>query len=231
MWRKITDAVFHKEHFWRRTLAVIPAVILMGFALSWLLPIDLGADPFTMMNKAISGRIGISLGSWQALLNCILLVFVLIFGGRNLGVGTLANMLLVGYSVDFFSWVWSRVLPANFFAGTGVRMGVLFPALALFILAAAFYMAVDMGTSPYDAIPFIIARRIKKLPFRLIRIGYDFAVIGIACAFGGKLQIVTVLMALSLGPVVTWVSGFGSRVFPKLFGAASAAEGSKNENV
>lgn len=207
MWRdKIISIVFHKEHFWRRTLTVIPAVILMGFALSWLLPIDLGADPFTMMNKAISGRVGISLGSWQALLNCILMVIVLLSGGRDLGVGTLANMLLVGYSVDFFSWIWGRVLPADFFAATGVRMGVLFPALALFVFAAAVYMAVDMGTSPYDAIPFIIARHVKKLPFRLIRMGYDFAVIGIACAFGGKLQVVTVLMALSLGPVVTWVS-------------------------
>lgn len=217
MWQKIIGAVFHKDHFWRRTLVVIPAVILMGFALSWLLPVDLGADPFTMMNKAISEKIGISLGSWQALLNCILLVFVLIFGGRNLGVGTLANMLLVGYSVDFFSWIWSRMLPVGFFDSMGVRMGVLFPALALFVFAAAVYMAVDMGTSPYDAIPFIIARHVKKLPFRLIRIGYDLAVIGIACAFGGKPQIVTVLMALSLGPVVTWVSSFGGKVFPKLF--------------
>lgn len=220
MWQKIIDAVFHKKHFWRRTLVVVPAVILMGFALSWLLPVDLGADPFTMMNKAISEKIGISLGSWQALLNCILLVFVLIFGGRNLGVGTLANMLLVGYSVDFFSWVWDRMLPAGFFDSMGVRMGVLFPALALFVFAAAVYMAVDMGTSPYDAIPFIIARHVKKLPFRLIRIGYDLVVIGIACAFGGKPQIVTVLMALSLGPVVTWVSGFGGKVFPKLFCSA-----------
>lgn len=217
MWKKVIDGVFHKEHFWRRTLTVISAVILMGFALSWLLPVGLGADPYTMMNKAISGKIGISLGSWQALLNCILLLFVLVFGGRNIGVGTLANMLIVGYSVDFFSWVWSKALPADFFDGVGVRMGVLFPALALFILAAAVYIAVDMGTSPYDAIPFIIASRAGKLPFRLIRIGYDFAVIGIACAFGGKLQIVTVLMALSLGPVVTWVSAFGKKAFPKLF--------------
>lgn len=209
--------MWNKEHFWRRTTVVIPATVLMGFALSWLLLVNLGADPYTMMNKAISDRIGLNFGSWQAILNCVLLVIVLIFGGRNLGIGTLANMLLVGYSVDFFSWLWGKFLPEGAFESWGVRIGVLFPALLLFIFSAAVYMAVDMGTSPYDAIPFILSGHMKKVPFRIIRVAYDFAVIGIACVFGGRVQIVTVLMALLLGPAVTWVGSFGSRVLPELF--------------
>ena len=170
-----------------------------------------------MMNKAISGRIGMSLGSWQAILNGILLVLVLIFGGRNLGVGTVANMLLVGYSVDFFSWLWGKWLPPEAFESGALRAGVLLPALLLFIFSAAVYMAVDMGTSPYDAIPFILGGYLKKVPFRLTRIAYDFAVIGIACIFDGRVQIVTVLMALLLGPAVTWVGSAGSRVLPGVF--------------
>ena len=73
----------------------------MGFALSWLLLVDLGTDPCTLLNQTISTRLGISIGNWQALFNTVLLIFVIIFGGRNLGFGTLANMFLVGYSIDF----------------------------------------------------------------------------------------------------------------------------------
>lgn len=215
--KKIELNIFRKKHFAVRSVIVIMATIIMGFALSWLLLVDFGTDPCTAMNHAISGKLGISLGNWQALLNCIMLVFVLLFGGKNLGIGTIANMFLVGYSVDFFSWIWSRVLPAGLFENMNVRILVLFPALAVFVVAAALYMAIDMGTAPYDAIPFIVSEHCKKVPFRLIRMAYDFFIIAIACIFGSSVQIVTILMAISLGPLVAWVSKFGRKLAPTLF--------------
>ena len=186
-------------------ILVIAAVILMGFALSWLLLIDLGTDPCTLLNQTISTRLGISIGNWQALFNTVLLIFVIIFGGRNLGFGTLANMFLVGYSIDFFSWIWAKVLPADLFTSMGVRIAVLIPALILFILAASFYMDVDMGTAPYDAVSFIISTHLPNVSFRVIRIVYDFVVTAIAVLLGGKLGIVTVLMVITLGPVIEWL--------------------------
>ena len=186
-------------------ILVIAAVILMGFALSWLLLVDLGTDPCTLLNQTISTRLGISIGNWQALFNTVLLIFVIIFGGRNLGFGTLANMFLVGYSIDFFSWIWAKVLPADLFTSMGVRIAVLIPALVLFILAASFYMDVDMGTAPYDAVSFIISTHLPNVSFRVIRIVYDFVVTAIAVLLGGKLGIVTVLMVITLGPVIEWL--------------------------
>lgn len=35
-------------------------------------------------------------------------------------------------------------------------------------------MNASMGLAPYDSIPFIINRPIRKVPFPVIRIGYDF---------------------------------------------------------
>ena len=205
----------HKDKFLIRLAVVVFAVIMMGFSLSWLLLADLGPDPYTMLNSAVSQRIGISLGTWQALFNFILLVGVLIFGGRNIGFGTLANMVLVGYSIDFFSWVWAQVLPMEIFDKFSVKLLVMIPALLLFILSAAVYMDIDMGSSPYDAIPFIIFEHFNKLSFKLLRIIYDIAFILIAMIFGGKLGVVTVLMALTLGPVIEWVGRIINRIFEK----------------
>lgn len=213
--KEIISGAIHKDRFWIRLAVVVSAVILMGFSLSWLLLADMGPDPYTMLNNAVSQKIGISLGTWQALLNCILLVGVLLFGGRNLGFGTLANMVLVGYSIDFFSWVWQRVLPLEIFQQFSVRLLIMIPALVLFILSAAVYMDIDMGSSPYDAIPFIIFARFKKLPFRLLRILYDCVFILVALLFGGKLGVVTILMALALGPVIEWVGKVINGIFEK----------------
>lgn len=191
-----------KTHYLRRIILVVLAVIVMGFALSLLLLVDLGADPCTMMNKAISERLSLSIGNWQAIFNTVLLIFVIIFGGRNLGIGTLANMFLVGYSIDFFSWVWSKTLPLEMFDLWSVKIIVFIPALLIFVIAAAVYMDVDLGTAPYDAIPYIIAKHLPKIRFRTIRIAFDFATVLIGVLCGGALAIVTVLMAILLGPAI-----------------------------
>ncbi len=206
--------MYRRKNFVPRLILVLFAVILMGFCLSWLVLCDMGTDPCTMMNLAVSNKLGMAIGDWQALLNIILLVFVVIFGGRNLGFGTLANMFLVGYSLQFFSWLWGIVLPADIvtngiFTSMAMRIGVLIPALIFFIFAAALYMDVDLGTAPYDAMPYIAWNALKKkfpsLQFRFVRIGYDILVVLIAMLFGGKLGIVTALMAFVLGPVIDFV--------------------------
>ena len=75
-------SLYQKEHFVKRLITVIVAVIVMGFALSWLVLVDMGTDPCTLMNLTISSRLGISLGNWQALFNSILFIIV-IWKGRT----------------------------------------------------------------------------------------------------------------------------------------------------
>ena len=191
-------SLYQKEHFVKRLITVIVAVIVMGFALSWLVLVDMGTDPCTLMNLTISSRL-------QALFNSILFIIVIWKGREHIGFGTLANMFLVGYSLDFFSWLWRQTGVDTYFASNVVRYAVFLPALIIFIIAAAVYMDVELGTSPYDAIPFIISKYVPKIPFRIMRIGYDFLVIFIAWIFGGHVQIVTILMALLLGPVIAYI--------------------------
>lgn len=195
-------SLYQKPNFLKRLIIVILAVIMMGFSLSWLVLVDMGTDPCTLMNLTISGKLGMTLGNWQALLNCILLILVIFFGKEHIGFGTLANMFLVGYSLDFFSWLWTKVGIDVYFQSATVRYAVFLPALIVFVIAAAVYMDVELGTSPYDAMSYILAKVFPKVPFRLLRIAYDMLIIGIGWAFGGRVQIVTVLMALLLGPVI-----------------------------
>lgn len=46
--------MYRRKNFVPRLLLVLFAVILMGFCLSWLVLCDMGTDPCTMMNLAIS---------------------------------------------------------------------------------------------------------------------------------------------------------------------------------
>lgn len=189
-----------------RITAVCLSNIAMGFCLSWILRVNLGSDPCTSMNVGISSHLPISFGTWQLILSAALFLAVLAFQPRLLGVGTIANMVLCGYSVDFFGWLIDRHIDAAFFQSWPVRVGICLPALALFILAAAVYMSLDVGLSPYDAIPYIIADRQSKLSFRAVRTLWDLAALTIGVCTGAVFGPVTIIMAFTLGSVIAWVS-------------------------
>lgn len=189
----------------KRLAIVVAAVIIMGFCLSLLNHTNFGTDPCSCMNLGISSRIGLTLGTWQAILNCIMLVVVILFARNQIGWGTIANMFLVGYSFDFFTFLWNRIIPQSTWENMTVRILVTVPVLFVFILVAAIYMAVDLGTAPYDAIPFLIAEKLDKIPFRVVRIIWDVTACVIGVSLGSILGIVTVIMAFTLGPVISWV--------------------------
>lgn len=190
----------------RRFVIVVCAVIMMGLALSFLNRTNLGTDPCTMFNLGMSRLLGISLGTWQALFNSFLFIFVFIFARNQIGWGTLANMFLVGYSFDFFTWLNIKWIAQDAFDSMAVRILVMIPALFVFIMAASAYMGASLGTSQYDAISYILADKIKKVPFRVIRIIYDLVVCIAGWALGSTLGVATIIMSLALGPVITWMT-------------------------
>ena len=203
---------FKQPNFKSRLLIMLLGVFLLGFCLSFLLRVNFGTDPCSFMNLTISRRLGILFGTVQVLLNAFLLIFVLIWGRSYIGLGSLANMCLTGYIADFFGWIWDNVLPANIFTDITPRIIIFAPAFCLFVLGGALYTNADMGVAPYDAIPLMIKRDIlKKAPFFLIRMSYDFLVLLIGILLGGSAYLPVlgaVLMVLLLGPVIQVVGGF-----------------------
>lgn len=197
----------------RRILLVILAVIGMGFSLSFLIRTNLGGDPYTCMNLAISDLIGISFGHWQAFLNVLLLIIVFFCDRSLIGIGTVANMFLVGYCVDFFTWVENFFLPEEI-TSLLARGIIMVPALLLFVVSAAIYMCCELGVAPYDAAAFLLHKGItkrpkcKKLPFRAVRIPYDLLACSICLLLGGSIGVVTLFISLFLGPVVDKTSDF-----------------------
>ena len=191
----------------KKRLAVMNiGVFLMGFFLSFLIKADLGTDPCTFMNWTISEKLGILFGTWQLILNTTLFVLVIIFGRDQIGFGTIANMVFIGYIANFFKWVWEKTIPEYYFTQMPSRVVIFVMALTGFIIAVSFYINANMGVAPYDAIPQIISERIlKKVPFAVIRICFDLLAIVIGIIFGGTPNIGIVVMAFFLGPVITIV--------------------------
>lgn len=197
-----------------RIFCLMAAIFLMGVSLSFLILVDMGTDPFSFMNRGFAAALHMSFGTWQLLINIGLFLVTFLFQKSLIGLGTLVNMTIIGYVADFFGSIWNEMEIFQTPMSIGSRLIILAGALAVFVLTAAVYMTAQLGTAPYDAIPFIIVQKTKKLSFRWVRMLWDTTAVVIGMLLGMKLGVITVLMVLTLGPVVSW---FGDHVAGKLF--------------
>lgn len=195
-----------KQLNWKRVLVTFVGVLFMGISLAFLKLVDMGTDPYSFMNFAISETLGWQLGNWQLLCNLILFVLVLLWGRDQIGPGTIFNMVMVGYTVDLTLAALEWMQFPNLAENPALRWITMGMALVAFIFSAALYMASGQGASPFDAISVMIAHKLPKWPFSLVRILYDVIFTGIGMLFGGKLGVVTVLMVLFLGVAVDFVA-------------------------
>lgn len=184
---------------------MLTGVILQGLGLSVLIRLKLGTDPCSCLTQGIICHVPLSFGTAQLLCNLITFAFVLIYNRRMIGLGTIGNMVCLGYVADFFGMLWKYVLPESIFTEKIFRFLLLVPALLVFILGAALYMNAGLGTSPYDALPFIIADRAKKFSFRTVRMLWDISFMAFGFILGGNVGIVTVAVAFFMGPVIQLV--------------------------
>ena len=124
---------FIVPNFAKRISFMLPAVLLMGVFVSILVEVGWGTDPASFMNLNISHVIGLSLGPTEVITYGIMFIFVLIFGAQMIGFGTLANMILIGFVVDFCRWLWSNIGLADFIANGGFAIKLVFFATSLLL--------------------------------------------------------------------------------------------------
>ena len=203
---------FKQPNFKERFIIMMIGVFFMGFTLSFLIRCNLGTDPCSFMNLTVSRRLGILFGTWQLILNAILMLIVLIYGRNYIGFGTIANMVLIGYIADFFGWIWDQVIPAEYFSRLPSRAIIFTLAFSVFVVSASLYMNANMGVAPYDAIPIMAKNYIfKHIPFLFVRMCYYFSAILIGVLCGGKPSIGIILMAFFLGPIITIIGRYLNR--------------------
>lgn len=211
---------FIVENFWKRFSLMFVSVVFMGVFVSFLVEIGWGTDPASFFMLNASKVIGLSLGTTEVILYGVMLVLVLIFGAEQIGFGTIANMTVIGYTIDFCRWVWANIGLSNYINTCEIGMKILIFALALlfFVIVAAFYMNAKMGVAPYDALPVIISDGIPKVPYFIIRIIFDLSFV-LGGFLLGKISsegqqgsaLGSIIISLLLGPTVSFVGRMMNR--------------------
>ena len=138
---------------------------------------------------------------------------VALFADKHyIGLGTLINMFLLGYVVDFVRNGMQALNPAPSMA---LRVALFAVSLLGLCVTGSLYMTADLGVSTYDAVALIISNTWHKMQFRFCRILTDLVCVliggGLYLLSGKSFQqltaivgIGTILTAFCMGPVIAW---------------------------
>ncbi|MEU7734645.1 hypothetical protein AB0B51_16180 [Streptomyces griseus] len=189
------------------------ALGLVGYGASVMLLVlsGLGAAGWNVLTEGTAQTLGISFGVATNLIS--LLVLLAWIPLRELpGLGTLLNVVIVGFAAD----ATAIVVPAP--QGLLAQIGCFALGLVALAFFDALYLGAQFGAGPRDGVMTGLVR-LSRLPVAVVRTGIEVTAACTGWLLGGTVGVGTVLVALCLGPLVGF---FLPRVAVRLPDAASA---------
>jgi uncharacterized membrane protein YczE len=176
----------------RRAAQLLIGLFLYGATAAMMVLAGLGLDPWDVLHQGLSRTFGLGIGTWA-----ILASFVVLLGWlplrQRLGVGTVANAVLVGASMDLVLAVveppealWARiVLLVGGVVGNGIATG--------------FYIGAGLGPGARDGLTTGLAARGHSI--RVVRTTIEAGVLVTGFLLGGTVGVGTVLYAVAIGSI------------------------------
>lgn len=196
-----------KKDFVPRIILVVAANLLLAFGIGLMRLSGFGTDPFTCMNLGVSGILGLGLGIYQMLFNIILFIPVFILDRKSFGIGALVNMLVMGYFIQFWMFLFSvlGITVEGMSENLAVRVVLLVSGILVACYGVALYMFCDLGAAPYDRLGVVVETYSHgKVKFRWARVTMDLLSIAIGFLTGSVVGVGTIVMAFFTGPIVTF---------------------------
>lgn len=162
----------------------------------------LGMSPWGVFHEGLSNVTGLSFGVITQLVGLVVLLVSVVFLKTKIGLGTVLNVLLVGWFIDLADHFYTYI-PLSYIAKTIVfTLG-----LITMTFGRSLYIASRLGPGPRDGL-FVGLARICNIQVKYVKPAIELTVLFLGFIFGGTAGIGTVVAAL--------VSGYLVQMFFKL---------------
>lgn len=230
----------------KRILMTVFGVLIGGFCVGMFSFSQMGVDPFQVLahgiwmkivqifgdNISIGGSftVATSFGNLYTVINALMLIAIIILDRKKIGLGTVINIFLLGYVVDFSTNLWTSLIPNPSLV---IRIAFLVVAIIVICLGSSLYFTANMGVSTYDAVALMMSEKQKVVKFKYCRIFTDLICVIIGFILGanfgsGYTQVGTIITAFFMGPIISF---FNNKVaIPFLYGKNNIMPISEGEN-
>lgn len=176
----------------RRTPQLLIGLVLYGIGCAVMIAAGIGLDPWTVLSQGLSAQTGIGIGWMTNIVGAVVLLAWIPLRQRP-GVGTVANILVVGTSIQLAL----PLIPAPPTFLLGVPM---FLAGTLLVgVSSGLYIGTGLGPGPRDGLMTGLNERLGW-PIWVARTAVEATVLVTGFLLGGTIGLGTVLFAVLIGP-------------------------------
>ncbi len=186
-------------------LLAAAGIVLVGTGVAFNAAAALGNDPVGIVYDGIRNVASLSpqqLGMASNLVNVILLAGIFFTGRHYINIGTFIYIIPYGLFVDLGGKLYQILFPAPTLTAqiAGAAAGCL-----LLYTGVAMYITADIGLDPFTGVVMVIRDRVRS-KYRVVKVLFDLGCIILGTLLGGKLGVITVITALTAGPVIQFLS-------------------------
>ncbi len=192
-------------------------IVLVGVGVAFNAAAALGNDPVGIMYDGIRSILGLTseqLGTASNIVNVLLMILVFFTGRHYINIGTFVYIIPYGFVVNLGGKLYHLLFPVQTFPIQ--ILGAVIGCLLLYT-GVAMYITADIGLDPFTGVVMVLRDRLKK-EYRYVKIGFDISCIIIGTLLGGKLGVITIITALSAGPVIQFLSDQMNKIREKIRG-------------
>ncbi|MFI6584388.1 YitT family protein [Embleya sp. NPDC050493] len=178
-----------------RLVRLFLGLALFGVGIALMVRARLGLDAWNVLHEGVAERTGLPFG--RIVIGTAVLVLLLWIPLRQRpGIGTIANVVVVGLVVDALL----GLLPAP--ENLPVRAALLVAGVLVTAIATGLYIGAGLGPGPRDGLMTGWAARGHSI--RVGRTVIEASVLLAGVLLGGTVGIGTVVFTLSIGPLAHW---------------------------
>lgn len=185
-----------------RIVQLVAGLVLCAVGIVMTLQSGLGVSPWDVLHGGLAEWLDLGFGLVVQAVGLAVLVLGMAFGRVRPGVGTIANLILIGAVEDV-------LLATTWLDGLGEdallpRALVLCLGTAVIGLGAALYIGAHLGAGPRDSV--MVALHLRAgMSVGVARTVVEAAALAGGLVLGGPFGVGTVLYTLTIGPAVqTW---------------------------
>lgn len=175
-------------------------VLISGFSVGMFNFSAFGMDPFQVLAHGLWRYIPLGFGTFYLILNALMLIVIFLIDRHKLGLGTVINIFLLGYVVEFSSWLFDSLIPVPTLATRTLLLAV---GIVVICFGSSLYYIGDLGVSTYDAVALILSEK-KVARFQYCRIGTDLICTAIGYFLGATVGVGTLITAFFMGPLISF---------------------------
>lgn len=180
---------------WAKLLA---GLAFIGIGVAFTKQANLGLGPWDVLNDGLARLTGIQFGTASVIVGALVLLFWIPIRERP-GVGTVANVVLVGAFADM------ALAVVRSASGVLLQSVWLIAGLLLIGLGSVLYLGSRLGAGSRDGLMLGLSRK-TGWSLHLTRTALEVAVLVAGWLLGGAVGVGTVLVALTIGPVIQFMS-------------------------